>query len=582
MTTLSEGGIMKEQRKKSIENRLLQVYSDKDAVQNLIREMEKRFAKYSGTVCEKKWVDESDIVLITYGDSIQKEGRKHFRTLRQFMEKYVGDAISTIHILPMFPYTSDDGFSVIDYKQIEESLGDWEEIEVFGKSYSFMFDAVINHISQSSEWFQKFLKGEEPYNNYFIVSDKDADYSKVIRPRALPLLTPFQTHEGEKYVWTTFSEDQIDLNYANPEVLLEILDVLLFYASKGARYIRLDAIGFMWKERKTTCMHLPQTHELIKIMREVVDEYAPGTILVTETNVPHSENISYFGNGYDEAGLVYQFPLPPLTMFSILTGNAEKLSAWAETLKLPSKQTTFFNFLSSHDGIGVRPTEGILTKEEQDILIEATLKHGGRVSYKDNGDGTRSPYELNINYQDALAGSEENDKLRIAKFLIAQTILLSMQGVPGIYIHSLLGSRNDYYGVETSGINRRINREKMSIDKLEEELKSEGNRKEVFREFLRRINIRKKESAFSPLASQRVLKIKPEIFALLRENEETGEKIYVLINVSNEDLKITVPGISGEDLLSGEWISESVNMLGLQARWVKERHIKNKMKKGRE
>jgi len=452
MTTLSEGGIMKEQRRKSIENRLLQVYSGKDAVQNLIREMEKRFAKYSGTVCEKKWVDESDIVLITYGDSIQKEGRKHFRTLRQFMEKYVGDAISTIHILPMFPYTSDDGFSVIDYKQIEESLGDWDEIEVFGKSYSFMFDAVINHISQSSEWFQKFLKGEEPYNNYFIVSDKDADYSKVIRPRALPLLTPFQTREGEKYVWTTFSEDQIDLNYANPEVLLEILDVLLFYASKGARYIRLDAIGFMWKERKTTCMHLPQTHELIKIMREVVDEYAPGTILVTETNVPHSENISYFGNGYDEAGLVYQFPLPPLTMFSILTGNAEKLSAWAETLKLPSKQTTFFNFLSSHDGIGVRPTEGILTKEEQDILIEATLKHGGRVSYKDNGDGTRSPYELNINYQDALAGSEENDKLRIAKFLIAQTILLSMQGVPGIYIHSLLGSRNDYYGVETSGI----------------------------------------------------------------------------------------------------------------------------------
>ena len=202
----------------------------------------------------------------------------------------------------------------------------------------------------------------------------------MTRPRALPLLTAFHTKEGEKHVWTTFSEDQIDLNFECPDVLAEVLDILVMYAKAGAKFIRLDAIGFMWKQLGTTCMHLPETHELIKLMKDVLQEYAPGTKLITETNVPHADNISYFGNGEDEADLVYQFPLPPLTMYSLLKGDASILSSWMAGLKLPGSRVTYFNFLSSHDGIGVRPTEGILSDEDRQFLVEAALKNGGRVS----------------------------------------------------------------------------------------------------------------------------------------------------------------------------------------------------------
>lgn len=287
------------------------------------------------------------------------------QALKTFLDREMEETISGVHLLPMFPYTSDDGFSVQDFREIDPELGTWKDIEALGENYDLMFDAVINHVSKSSVYFQEFLKGNEKYRNFFIVADPDEDYSSVTRPRALPLLTAFETADGEKYVWTTFSEDQIDLNYKEPAVLLEILDILLFYASKGARFLRFDAIGFAWKEKGTTCMHLPQTHELIKLMREVLEECAKGCTIITETNVPHKENISYFGDGTDEAGLVYQFPLPPLTLYSYIVGNAEKLTEWAASLEPTNPQTTYFNFLASHDGIGMRPVEDILSEEER-------------------------------------------------------------------------------------------------------------------------------------------------------------------------------------------------------------------------
>lgn len=137
------------------------------------------------------------------------------------------------------------------------------------------------------------------------------------------MLTEFDTKEGKKSYWTTFSTDQIDLNYQSIDLYKEILSILLYYTQNGARMIRLDAIGFLWKELGTTCMHLPQTHKVVQSFRKILDEAAPGTLIITETNVPHKENISYFGEGEKEAHMVYQFPLPPLVMFSILTGNSE-------------------------------------------------------------------------------------------------------------------------------------------------------------------------------------------------------------------------------------------------------------------
>jgi len=551
---------LKEKLKKHFEF----IYPDKDA-NKIISKVEKLANKYETKQTGSSWISEKDAMLITYGDSIVEEGKPGLETLNEFLTKYVNDAISAVHILPMFPYTSDDGFSVVDYKKINPDLGEWKDVENLSKNYKLMFDAVVNHISKSSDWFQKYLKQEKPYDEYFLTCDPNADYSKVTRPRALPLLTKFETAKGEKYVWTTFSEDQIDLNFKSVDVYLEVLDVLLTYASRGARFIRLDAIGFLWKELGTTCMHHPKTHEIIKSYRAILDEYMPGTLIITETNVPHEENISYFGNGDDEAQLVYQFPLPPLTMFSILTGNAEKLSKWADSLDEPKQGTTYFNFLSSHDGIGVRPVEGILNEEEKKVLLDNTLKNGGVISYKNNSDGSKSPYELNINYQDALASPDESDEIRINKFLAAETILLSMQGLPGIYVHSLIGSRNDYYGKETSGIPRRINREKININYLEKELNNSTNRKKIFDEILRRLKIRGEHKEFAPDSKQKILSLDKRVFALERISK--NKKITVLVNVSSDEVQLDIEN-KGLDIISEIYVDKKVNLNPLQCMWI--------------
>lgn len=555
-------------KKKRILEKLNLLY--KDNANKVYKMIENLVEKHGVSKDKVGWINERDIMLITYGDSIIKNGEFPLITLKNFLDEYTNNALSAVHLLPMFPYTSDDGFSVVDYRKINPELGSWNEINDLASNYDLMFDAVINHISKSSDWFKGWLSGDERYRDYFIECDENLDYSQVTRPRALPLYHPYKTVDGTKNVWTTFSEDQVDINFENPKVLLEVLDILIMYSKNGARYIRFDAIGFAWKKLGTSCMHLEETHALVQLMRDVLDICVEGTIIITETNVPHKDNISYFGNGYNEAQMIYQFPLPPLTLFSFLTGDATKLSKWADSLKETptTENTSYFNFLASHDGIGMRPTEGILTDEEKQVMVDATFAHGGKINFKSNPDGTKSPYELNINYQDALTHPDASDEERIARFMASQAILLSVIGVPGIYVHSLLGSRNWYKGVQESGINRRINREKLDYNVLVEEIISDTPRREILSKYTNLINVRKQHTAFSPKAYQDVLFLDKRVFSIIRKNNETNEKILVLVNVSNEDLEINTE-FSGINIINNEVIEKSIKLDALEYKWIK-------------
>jgi glycosidase len=486
---------------------------------------------------------EQDVVLITYGDQIQTLGEPPLRTLNATLAELIGDSINTIHILPFYPYSSDDGFSVIDYKQVNPPWGDWGDVQRLGRRFRLMFDGVINHISQHSAWFEAFKRGEAPFANFFVVMAPDVDLSAVVRPRTLPLLTPVTTTDGVKHVWTTFSADQIDLNYGEPELLLAILDVLLFYVSQGARLIRLDAIGFMWKEPGTSCIHLPQTHRIIQLLRAALDDVAPDVILVTETNVPHAENISYFGDGYDEAQMVYNFTLPPLTLYTFMTGDATHLSTWAATLHTPSPQTTFFNFMASHDGVGLRPLEGILPQAAMQQMAERVLAHDGRVNYRTAADGAAVPYELNIVYFDALNDPQAGEPVatQVARFMASQAILLSLPGVPGIYVHSLFGSRNWRAGVAQTGQNRTINRRKFQRDELLAQLADAASiPHQVFARYRHLIRVRTGTPAFHPNGAMTVLDLGPALFAHLRTAPDGGTRVLCIHNVTNAAQPATV------------------------------------------
>ncbi|BDG49053.1 alpha-amylase family glycosyl hydrolase [Parageobacillus sp. KH3-4] len=525
----------------------------------------------------KQWrknesLSEKNVYLITYGDSIFEKGKPTLDTLHRFLKEQVGDIITDVHLLPMFPYTSDDGFAVTDYRKIHPKLGDWEQIEAMAADYRLMFDFVANHISKSSEWFQRYLADDPKYEHYFIPKDPSFDTSNVIRPRTTPLFHEYQGIHRVKTAWTTFSEDQVDLNFRHFPVLLEMTDILLEYAHKHGASIRLDAIGFIWKESGTSCMHLPQTHAIIQLWRLLLDYFQPNTNIITETNVPHDENIRYFGNGTNEAHMVYQFSLPPLVLYTFTVHHSRKLTEWAKTIDKVSDSATYFNFLASHDGIGMRPTEGILTEEEKQLLVDKVLQNGGKVSYKTDTDGSQSVYELNINYFDALInkGVDVTEQQQVQKMLAAHAILLSVIGVPAIYYHSLLGSRNDYKGLEQSGIPRRINREKLEYNQIVRELQTNSRRRAIFHGLKRMIAIRRTQSAFSPYAPQQVIELGDHVFAVKRTNEQTGDSIYFVVNVTPTEVAVDL-GASGEDLWTGEKINKLLRLLPYQFVWVKEK-----------
>lgn len=515
---------------------------------------------------------EKDAVLITYGDSFQQNNREPLAVLNDFVTEYLGDAISIVHVLPFFPYSSDDGFSVIDYREVNPDLGSWDDVHELGTGRTVMFDAVINHVSAKSREFQGFLKGEEKYRNFFIVVGPEFDISRVFRPRALPLLTRFDTNRGNLDLWTTFSTDQIDLNYRDPDVLLYIIDVLLYYVLHGASIIRLDAIAFMWKESGTECLHLPQTHAAIKLFRNVFDMVAPHVKIITETNVPHSDNISYFGEGNDEAHMVYNFALPPLTVHALLTGDGSYLTQWASTLQLGNPKNYFYNFTASHDGIGLMPARGILPAVEIERLVTATEKHGGKLGLKDNPDGTQSVYELNVSLFDLLSdpNADEPMERQVHRFVASQAVAMILAGVPALYYHSMVGSRNYYEGVERTGVRRAINREKLGLERLKGELSERGSRRElVYSALTRLLRERRKHRAFHPEGPQTVLSLHRQIFAVERQSPDGGEKILSIINLSDAPVSLQPKFRGRVDIITGTTLEKQIDLEPYGIRWLR-------------
>ncbi|QPI62967.1 sugar phosphorylase [Vreelandella venusta] len=501
---------------------------------------------------------EKDQWVISYGDSIVAEETPPLAVLNEFLQRYLGERISGVHVLPFFPWSSDDGFSVIHYREVNPELGDWQHIRELANHYDVMGDLVLNHVSRESLWFVDYLTGSLPGRDYFIEIDPETDVSDVVRPRSSPLLVPISTRRGTRHVWATFSEDQIDLNFENPDVLLEFVGILLFYLQQGVRIIRLDAVAFLWKRLGTPCIHLPETHTVVRLLRAIVDEIAPGTLIITETNVPHAENISYFGlerlaNGSpDEAHMVYQFALPPLLLHTLTRGEATTLQTWLASLPILPRHCTYLNFTASHDGIGVRPLEGLLPDHERDALLELMHRFGGFVSMRSNPDGSDSPYEINITWFEAMRGTRRGpDPWQIARFLCSQAIMLTLQGIPALYIHTLTGTLNDVEGVERSGRLRSINRRRWERDELALLLESPSTpTHDVFHALSRLLELRRTEPCFHPNATQRVLTTPPEVLAIERGPLSDGRRLLALFNVTDTLLPLDNVGEALEQALS--------------------------------
>ncbi|MBT7154463.1 MAG: sugar phosphorylase [Deltaproteobacteria bacterium] len=572
---------LSEEFKKQIGKRLLQLYPAED-MEKLMARLAIVRSRYAHLIDQmdadsSKW-SQNDVILITYGDMVLSDNELPLSTLHRFLKEQLSDTITTVHILPFFPYSSDDGFSVIDYRKVDPKLGNWEIVHDIAGDFKLMSDLVINHISSKSDWFQNYLNGIAPERNYFFEVDPGTDLSQVVRPRSLPLLTSVDTISGVRYVWTTFSPDQVDINFGNPDLLFEMLDIFLSYIEHGARIIRLDAIAYLWKEVGTSCLNLNQTHAVVKLLRDIIDFGAPQVLLLTETNLPHEQNISYFGDT-DEAHLVYQFSLPPLLLHAIQTGTTRYLCQWAAALPAPPSGCNYLNFTASHDGIGLRPLEGLMEEEEITALVSKIQQLGGLISTRCDSEGKDHPYEMNITYFDSLGDPERppDIKLKIARFLCSQAIMLSLQGIPAIYFHSLTGTRNNLEGVEQTGQNRMINRSRWGFDDLVHQLEDGKTvTAKVFRQYQQLLTVRRRRQAFHPDSPQEVLSLEDGLFGLLRIAQNPKNSIFILANLSVRSHTLSREDLVGKhfpngqvyDLLTEKEYAETITLKPYRTVWL--------------
>ena len=521
--------------------------------------------------------DETDSLVITYGDSVLLDDEKPLRTLNRFLDKYCRSSISGVHILPFYPFTSDDGFSVLDYSSVNESLGDWEDINAIANNYSLMADLVVNHCSARSPWFENFIKGRDPGRGFFYTASPDDDLSAVVRPRTNDLLREVETSEGTQYVWCTFSHDQVDLNFRNPAVLKQFVSIIKQYLDNGIRIFRLDAIAFLWKEIGTNCLNLEQTHEMVRLFRTLIEQAQHDAIIITETNIPNRENLEYFGNA-DEAHCVYNFSLPPLLVNTLVTGSCGYLKQWMMSMPPARNGTAYFNFVASHDGIGLRPAEGLLSDAEINSLVKTMQGFGGHVSWRALDDGNSKPYEINIALIDALQGTVRGaDDLGLQRFVCAHAIMLALEGIPAIYIHSLVGTHNDHQRVENSGHNRAINRHQWNYTKLEEALADQNSSHYiVYNQLKQLLKIRRQQSAFHPNATQFTLHLGDQLFGFWRQSLDRQQSVFCISNISDQGQTLTLADINlidneqWHDLISGQPCSggNGIEMEPYQTVWI--------------
>ena len=523
--------------------------------------------------------DQGDAILITYGNTIQSSGELPLVTLSRFLDKYLKRQFTAIHILPFFPFSSDDGFSVIDYSTVNPSLGDWENIESISKKYKLMSDLVINHISSRSRWFENYKNGITPGKDYFIEGNPSDDFSKVVRPRNYPLLTSVRTKAGIRHVWSTFSGDQIDLNFRNPNVLKEFVSIVRSYLNHGITIFRMDAVPFLWKQKGTSCTNLQPTHEIIKLFHTLIEYYFPCALIVCENNVPSNENLTYFGNA-NEAHVIYNFSLPPLLIYTLLTGRCSHLKNWMMSMPPAQSGTTYLNFIASHDGIGLRPLDGLISDDGIDKLVEKTKQSGGRVTYRKSREGSDKPYELNITLFDLLKSTfdSDEDNYSVERFLCAHSIMFALEGIPAVYIQSIFGSHNDLERLEHTQRNRSINRHIWNEFELEKELSDrQSPHARIFAELKRLLSIRKKQSAFHPNATQYTLHISDDIFAFWRQSINRDQSIFCISNVTATEKLINLRDINlintdeWKDLIGGRLyfnIQEQLSLSPYQVLWI--------------
>ena len=532
-------------------------------IESILKELNPDYSEFTNYIAEKieninqhtssrtSHFNENQTILITYPDQFKEEGHSPLKSLKHFVEEELEGLVSHVHLLPFYPWSSDDGFGPNNYHEVNPDYGSWDDIKSMktGK----MFDCVFNHLSSQSEFFQKALSGDKesmdmfhffPESEYQKNSFQN-DIKNVVRPRTTPLMTPYKVGKDQYYVWTTFSADQVDTNINNKKMVKYILDSFFLYLENGATFFRIDAVPFLWKELGTNSSHHPKTHLFVQLLRAITDEVNKDILIITESNVPHIENISYFGNGKNEAHLVYNFSLAPLILHSLVFKNNHWVNNWSHEVFEIAEETSFINFTATHDGIGMRGLEGIVPDEHIFKLCQITEENEGVVGKKRSRSGEIRPYELNITWASFLQALEKRPEYLKSLIINSHALAMFYPGIGANYVHNFFGTFNCLKSRESTGIPRRVNRKKFSYP-----MKLDEFERACFDGLKNWIKIKTKTKAFHPKASFEIIETNPSVIAFRRSYQ--GETREVYFNLESTDISTKAKILAPYEL----WIND--------------------------
>ncbi len=485
--------------------------------------------------------------------------------------------VNLLHVMPVLdcpPEHSDGGYAVRDFCKVDSRFGSNEDLEALASTLKrrdmlLVLDVVVNHTSDEHEWAKRARQGEKKYQEYFYIFDNREipDIYEKSMPEIFPRNAPGNftwDEEMGKWVMTVFNNYQWDLNYHNPAVLIEMIDIILFWANKGADILRLDAVAFLWKKIGSQCQNEHEAHLILQLMKDCCQVTAPGVLFIAEAIVSPGEIAKYFGEdaiNAKECEIAYNASLMALLWDAVATKNTKLLRRGAMSLPLKLERATWLNYVRCHDDIGLGFDDEDVRQAGYDPVLHRRFlvdyftgvfpsSPARGLAFGENPKTGDSRFSGSLASLVGLESALENQDEAaidnaIKTILLLHSIILSFGGLPLLYYGDAIGMLNslEYLADPTKREdNRWMHRSRFDWTKAEKRHKTGTVENRIFCALKKMIALRKETPEFSDFDNREWLQIDNDNLLIFSrsDTQHTDNRVLVIANFNTETQSIPV------------------------------------------
>lgn len=513
--------------------------------------------------------------------------------LREKLPYFQELGVNMLHVMPILdcpPENNDGGYAVRDFRKIDARYGTLRDVEELAATLKnreilLVLDVVVNHTSDEHEWATRARQGEKKYQDYYYVFDnrETPDAFEEGMPEIFPVTAPGNFTWDEtmgKWVMTVFNNYQWDLNYRNPAVLIEMLDIILFWANKGADILRLDAVAFLWKKIGSTCQNEREAHLLLRLMKDCCQVTAPGVLFIAEAIVAPGEIAKYFGEDAiysKECEIAYNASLMALLWDAVATKNATLLNLGVKNLPNKLERATWLNYVRCHDDIGLGFDDSDVTQAGYDPTLHRAFLVDYFTGRFPESPARGMPFGTNLKTGDArisgslasLVGlesaleSEDEDAITAAikTITLLHSVILSFGGLPLMYYGDAIGTLNNLEFLSDPAIqhdSRWVHRSHFDWDKAEKRHQSGTVEQRIFSSLKKMIARRKEIPAFADFDNRHLLLIEnPNLLVFYRTDPENcRSRVLVINNFNVETQPLPVDALTPHGFFTNESMTD--------------------------